>query len=41
MKIQICIERNGESAILIQFYGVVLDMPSSVELENFLTTNFR
>ena len=36
---QICIERIGENAILMQFHTIIPDILSSGELENILTTN--
>ena len=41
LKMQICIERIGENAILMHFHATVSDTLSSRELENILTTNYR
>ena len=35
---QICIERNGEKAILMYFLAIVPNILSSEELENIITT---
>ena len=37
---QICTERIGKNAILMQFHAIVPDIRSSGEPENILTTNY-
>ena len=41
LKMQIYIERIGESTILMHFHTVIPDLRSTGELENILTTNCR
>ena len=41
LKMQICIERIGENAILMHFHAIVPDICSSGEPENITTTNYR
>ena len=40
LKMQICIERIGESAILMHFHAVVPVIRPSGEPENILATNY-
>ena len=38
---QICMEWNGENAILMHFHAIVPDARSSAEPENIITTSYR